>query len=212
MNKNKYLQEIEKKAFQAHITDGFIEVILAFLLFGNAMGILLDSTGPLGRTAGFLGTYLIGVLIFFFGKKFISVPRVGKFKVGEIRLKKILKMHIVIGVAVVSTLLLWILPWLIDTKLGSFGQSFPVIPVFFFVFIFAIFGSIAWFLDYNRLFITAFIMAACWFFNELFTFYDYSGAGKAVVFGVGGLLILILGISMFKRFIDSHPPIYPEAA
>jgi hypothetical protein len=88
---------------------------------------------------------------------------------------------------------------------GSVTDSFPIIPIYFFVFIGVIFGSLAWLLDYKRGYIITLIFAISWGLNELMHFLYDSWAGGTLIFEVGGFIIIAMGLYVFVRFVKEHP-------
>ena len=78
MTENIDLKNLERKAFSSIIQDGFFDIYLGILLFG--IGIISSFSDALVRLIAICITMVIGLLVFYYGKKHITVPRMGIIK------------------------------------------------------------------------------------------------------------------------------------
>lgn len=203
MNTSNYLKGIEKKAWEINYRDGLFDLYFGFLLIGNATASFIDIIFGLSYagTISFMIVFLIGMVIVSLGKHFISTPRIGKICVGPLRLKRLIILNVIIGIAIASTFLLWFLP----ENIGITIEKIPIIPIYFFIFIGAIFSAIAYLLDYKRGYVIALISALSWGLNEGAIFYVDSRIPGAVFFAIGGILIIGMGMIVFSRFLKEYP-------
>src|SRR5512146_274287 len=98
------LKELERKAFRSAYQDGLLDIymggtIASFTVFAET----LQSTDGLTTWQRFL-IFLVGCgisnLIFWVGKKFITLPRIGQVKFGPARKRRIRTLVIVLSVIV----------------------------------------------------------------------------------------------------------------
>ena len=147
---------------------------------------------------------LMAVLILFFGKKFMTIPRLGYVKFGEKRKKTRWRLFLFL---IVNIGIAFLLPAFI---MSGFLSSFPLnilieatlIGILFITLPISILGVL---LDFYRLLIYALFSGLGFFFTEL----SYSVVGEPfdvlLSFGSIGIVIIIIGIVYLVRFIRRYP-------
>lgn len=147
---------------------------------------------------------IITLLILVFGKKYITTPRLGFVKFGEIRKKTKKKLLIILLInAVVACILLFFRisnffhPLHLNASIESLviGILFITLP----------FSVIAYFLDFYRLFIYATSSGLGFFFTELI--YPIVGEPYDVLlsFGAIGVTIITIGLVYLAQFLHKYP-------
>lgn len=207
------LVNLEKKAFRSMHQDGLMDICMGGIVMSMAvmsynMVYSEASEGfPIVRFSIFLFGVLASQLIFWAGKKFVTLPRMGQVKFGPQRKRRALTLAMVLAgivlvqvLLVVGTNLLWKNPqW--AASLG-FGQSNPdyerlLVAVVGVLFVGPSLALMAYFTDFMRGYYIAFILslgvfAMIWFWKP-----DYMIAA--------GLLIVIPGVLLLFRFLRQYP-------
>lgn len=181
------LREIEKKAWTAYFQDGLWDIFIASMMLTMAIRTLTDNV------LFTLGMF-IGVPILIFGKKYMTIPRLGFAKFGPKREAKRMKLFVIILLAVISTFVLLLLPLL------GIEPSRDASSLFMAIFLMVVFSSIAYYLDFNRLYIYGLLFAI----NEIVwgRFGEPTGPYLILIFG---FVVLIIGLIILISFIRKYP-------
>jgi len=162
------IKAMEKKAWISTFQDGLWDIYFGLLIMGMGFSWLGGFFG-LPETLNVLVTVMgwdIGVLlVFFLGKKYITRPRMGLVKFGQIRKKRNKLLGLFIGLMVVFTLITFIF-----TLLGMFQLQLPGFMVMLLIgllFITLPFSIIAYFLQLKRLYLYAILGGFGLFISEL---------------------------------------------
>jgi len=187
MNKELDLKELEKKVWLTYFQDGFWDIFIASMMLTMAIRTLTDN---IWFTLGMF----TGVPIMVFGKKFITIPRLGRVKFSQFRIKRQIKLVVSIGIAVCATvglLLLISMGWGAPKAVSSLGMA---------AFLALIFGLIAYFLDFPRLIIYGLMFAV----NEIIWGHFGEPTGPYVVL-LFGSVVLVIGLIILISFIRKYP-------
>jgi len=187
MNKELDLKELEKKVWLTYFQDGFWDIFIASMMLTMAIRTLTDN---IWFTLGMF----TGVPILVIGKKFITIPRLGHVKFSQFRMKRQIKLMATIGIAVCATvgfLLLISMGWDAPKVISSLGMA---------VFLALIFGLIAYFLEFPRLFIYGLMFAT----NEIIWGHFGEPTGPYVVL-IFGSTVLVIGLIILASFIRKYP-------
>ena len=118
MNAQLDLKEIEKKAFRSTYQDGLWDIYIGIVV--ASMAIIMLATRNKDNPWAFMllafAGMAAGYLIFWGGKKFITLPRMGQVKFGEARQKRKRRLAFVLGCVIViqmGIVLLTAAAWLI---------------------------------------------------------------------------------------------------
>jgi len=187
MNKELDLKELEKKVWLTYFQDGFWDIFIASMMLTMAIRTLTDNVW-------FTLGMFTGVPILVIGKKFITIPRLGHVKFSQFRMKRQIRLMATIGIAVCATvgfLLLISMGWDAPKVISSLGMA---------VFLALIFGLIAYFLEFPRLFIYGLMFAT----NEIIwgLFGEPTGPYVVLIFGSA---VLVIGLIILASFIRKYP-------
>ena len=187
MSQTMNLKDAERKAWSLYFEDGLWDIFFGSLFLAGGLRALTDS----------LWAYLLlvaGLLIFFLGRRMITLPRLGEIKFGRQRKKRKIILLIVIMVALVLTLVVLLLPVLgIATPGPNAGLLFVILAPLILAFV-------AYFLDFNRLYGYAVLMAI---FMLLAEFVGLQAGAIAQI--VAGLIALIIGLWHLSHFLRAYP-------
>jgi hypothetical protein len=210
------LKTIEKKAFRSVHQDGLWDIYIGGVVM--SMSVLAYSTSSEAKPLLRFGLYLAGMglsyLLFWAGKKYITIPRLGQVKFGPLRQKRKLTMMIVLSgivllqlVILLGTIFLWQNPD--RAAVLGLSQTDPDIERLLVATIGALFVGpsmvfLAYFNEFMRGYYIAVILSLAVF--SLIWF------GEPVYLILSGLLILIPGVVLFIRFLRNYPLPPPEVS
>ncbi len=208
MNTQLNLKELERKAFSSTYQDGLWDVYWGLIIICMAFFIFRPDEGYGPRNIVLmLVAFSLSFLVFWAGKKFITVPRMGRVSFGSIRKKRNRTLTIIMGVIVLvqaGFVLLTASGWLnegfgatLSSLLG--GGSLERMPVAAVAPLFV--GPpmilIAFFIDFPRGYYIAILMALAVFLMILFN--------QPIYPILIGALILAPGVVLFVRFLRKYP-------
>jgi hypothetical protein len=202
------LKELERKAFRSTYQDGLWDLYYGLIVTCMSIFVYRPESGysPLNIVLA-MSAMGAAYILFWAGKKFITLPRMGQVKFGARRKKRRLTMVIALSITVliqvaffVFTLLVWSNPELgaklkgiipdgnvMDLVVASVGALF-VGPSMVLV---------AYFTDFPRGYFIALMMALAVFLMILLNRPIY-----AIIIGV---VIALPGVVLFVRFLQKYP-------
>lgn len=195
------LNEIEKKAWTSYFKDGLYEIVMAHILLVGMLSSTLTEFGvaDIIRISIYIPIMFLGVFFVYFGKKYITTPRLGKVKFKSDRRKNISKLRIAIFTFVILSISI-----AIAAMTDNLNKSLPmsiIVPSLMFLF----FAVAAYYQDYPRFLISGFVFAL----SEIIYIYVESKGiitGRGVLsYGIPGVCILILGLYSLYKFLKKYP-------
>ena len=124
------LKEIERKVFRSTYQDGLLDICISLVVGSMALTmfpIVRDDDSWLYVVLTFLGV-AAGQLVFWAGKKFVTLPRMGQVKFGETRRKRSKALALILTVAVlvqVGIVLLTVGAWAIPAWANRLQELLP---------------------------------------------------------------------------------------
>ncbi|MBN2044570.1 MAG: hypothetical protein JW757_06080 [Anaerolineales bacterium] len=195
MNTPLNLKELENKAFRSFYQDGIWDIFFGLMLLAMWGFTLFDDMENKAVRMLVMLFIEIGAMFFLiYGKKQITVPRLGEVTFGKKRKRRLLYVFLANSLSVLFIAALLVMniadvAWLENDTVSS---------VFLGVWIVFITSVMAFFLDFDRLYIYAVILGGA-FTAVLLT-------GIEILFLVGALLILVPGVAIFIRFLREYKP------
>jgi len=208
------LKEIERKAFRSTYQDGLLDILISSVVGSMALlmyTVVRDDLPYLYLILAFLGVGA-GQLVYWAGKMFVTLPRIGQVKFGEIRRKRNKTLALILAVVVliqVGIVLLTAGAWAIPAWEDKLQELFPdrsatdlLVAAVGALFVGPSMMAIAYFIDFPRGYYIALVMALgvflmIWFWQPLIQ------VGAAI-------LILIPGLVLLVRFLRQYPLIPVE--
>lgn len=199
------LKEIEKRAFRSTYQDGMWDIYYGLVVISMAFFIYHPKTGYSWiNIAMMVGSLLIAYSLFYLGKKFITIPRLGQVVFGETRKQKKRLMILFVSIVVsfqVLLLLATAFGWKIGFSDGRLNEHLLVSLIASLI-VYAGMTIIIFFSDFLRGFYISFLMALAVFLMVYF---------NQILFAVAiGLIIVIPGIVLLVRFLYRYPLIKIE--
>jgi hypothetical protein len=205
------LRELERRAYRRTYEDGLLEIYLGGMLasfsvfaFNIFPGEVFDSMVALGL---YLTGMIISVLVFWLGKKYITLPRIGMVIFGQQRQKRkrdlIVALSVIVGIQVLAVLIqfgMLEIPGLRAALAPFLGDQFGTalnVAIVAVLFVAPGFLLIAYFMEIPYGYIYAAIISTAIFMMILL---DQAWWMAAV-----GIFILIGGIVHLIRFMKKYP-------
>jgi len=182
------LKKIERKAWTSYFHDGLWDIFMGLLMLGMGIYILVDET------VWYIVILSLAVLVLIVGRRLVTIPRVGRVKFGPARKVKQRKVMAVGAISLLVGLALSFIP------LSVVDPPQTVVAAIAWFWIMLIFGLVAYFMDFRRLYayglLFAIAMALVIALDDLI---------PTIVFLVSGGIALLIGLVMFIRFIRKYP-------
>ncbi|MFQ5820765.1 MAG: hypothetical protein ACE5I5_12310 [Candidatus Heimdallarchaeota archaeon] len=202
------LNELEKKAYRSMFQDGLWDIFLGLMITGSALHPLLLDIG-IPKPLNLFLMPLIAILIFYTGKKFITIPRMGQVKFGPKRQAAQKKLRIAVIFIVLVTWIILILAISRFSDIGPLegltGHLFIVILII--LIITAPLCVVAYFLDFDRLYVYAVLFGMAFPFAELLYPYVGSPLQWVIPFGIIGGIGVVTGLVYLIQFVRKYPKI-----
>lgn len=203
MNPQESLKTIERRAYRSTFDDGIYDITfgLGFLIL--AWIPVLESLG-VSRFLGYL-LFLIPVAFPWPAKRLITVPRLGMVEFGDKRKAR-------------SRILLWILAAVVFLTLPLIimiiGNGVSAGQTWLFIAAIAapVFAIAVYIMDFPRMYLYAAVLAVGILQSEFLIPYVGTPLNVVLSFGIPGILILLLGISLLVRFLRKYAKPAPEAS
>ncbi len=202
------LKEIERKAFRSTFQDGLWDIYLGLVVIFMALFLFRPDEGysPWNLLLMLVG-FGTSFLIFWAGKKFITVPRMGQVSFGPLRKRKATTLAIIMGVVIiiqVAVVLFSVGGWLDDdlaaklnALLGEANLERMAVAAVGSLFVGPSMILVAYFSDFPRGYYIAILMTAAVFLMILLNQPIY-----AIIIGA---LIILPGLVLFIRFLQKYP-------
>lgn len=208
MSQDLDLKAVERKAFRSTYQDGLWDINLGLIVIGMAIFVSRPKEGYSALNILWLMVIcLTANLIFWAGKRFVTVPRMGQVRFGEIRKQKARTLAIIMAVfvlvqggVVLLTALSWKNPELgakISSVLNAGDMERLVVATVGSLFVGPSFILVAYFNDFLRGYYIAILMALAVFLMILFN--------QPIYPLILGGLIIVPGLVLFVQFLRQHP-------
>ena len=205
------LKELERKAFLRTYEDGLYEIYLGGMLISFSVFAFNIFPGETFESITALVLYLCGMalsgLVYWLGKKYITLPRIGLVKFGQPRQKRtrdlVVVLSIIVGVQVMVVLLQFgvlAIPTLharVAPYLGDPGGMQLIVAIAAALFVAPGMLMIAYFTEIPGGYYHAAVLSIAIFMMIIFN--------QAWWMVAGGFFILLPGVVHFVRFLQKYP-------
>ena len=200
------LEEVEKKSWRSTFEDGILEIYFGILHLNLGIGIILNDILSESLSLIIMISIIgLGLLFFLLSKKFISQPRLGKVKFRWERKARKVKTIVILS----FNFLILLIIFLVGVLNPKFEFKFPGYLYGLFIgLLFVTFPLcfVAYFLQFNRLYIIAILIGISFFLDEMFALLLVPEPFDSVLaFGITSIIILSMGIVVFIRFLRNYP-------
>jgi len=193
---NSSLKEIERRAYRSTFSDGIYDIQFGAIFLVFALMAVFEAS-DIPRFIGY-ALLLLALVLPWLGKRYITIPRMGQVEFGRKRKKR--KLIIWTIVAVVAVLILPLVIMIIKQNQSS-ALGWKLIATI----VAPLFVLVVYTTDFPRLY----LYAALLFFGLVSAEFLRSLVGiplnAAISFGVPGVVITGIGITLLVKFIKTHP-------
>lgn len=203
------LKQIEKKAYRSTYQDGLYDLCYGIFLLAWAVVPLIRDAGVSLPLAA-LPFLAVPAIILLAGKKYITVPRMGRAKFGEQRLTKATRLF---GAGAVTLLISYLLIIVVSvwgirlSGLRTLGDM--TLPLVESVVVLVGVSALAYFSEFRRLYLYAFFFAGGIPLAELLYHYVGTPLDELIAFGIPGLAVIVIGLVLLANFVRKYPRANP---
>jgi hypothetical protein len=207
MSQDINLKELERKAWRSVFQDGLWDIYLGLLLMALAIYALLSKTKlpEAQQMVIYIGLMALSMLVLWAGKRFITLPRMGRVKFGPRGKTRRRKAAVLLAISVLVGALVSIVTSL-GLK-GNLSDGLPlhlVVPAAWALNMLVLFSLGAYFLDYDRLYLIGVLYALA--VPLLIWLDEFAGIKLGfIALAVPAGIILIVGLVVLVRFLRDYP-------
>ena len=203
MTTNMNLKQLERKAWTSFFQDGLLDILMGLALLASGIPALLPGIfiSELSQdvVAGVL--MVLALVAYWAGKRFITVPRMGRAEFSRARKSRQTKAAIIYAISAVVGAIVFLMTilglsstppaWV--EKLGV--EGFLALGIGGWMLL--ILGLGSYFTDYTRGYIIAALYALAFGGTVI--------VHNPITFIVAGVLAVLMGLAVFVRFLRTHP-------
>jgi hypothetical protein len=192
----------ERRVFRTSFGDGLWDLFLGcfFLIFAIAP-YLSASLGDFWSSVVFVPFWAVVFLAIRLVRKRVVAPRIGVVRFGPAGRSKLAKFSVVMLVVNSIALVLGLVGALSFGRLPGHVYSFSLGLI-----LLAGFSISAWLLDFNRLYVYGLLVGLLPFAGEWLWAHNYaSHHGFPFAFGIASGIMMLVGLTVFLRFIRDNP-------
>lgn len=201
------LKLLEKKVYKSFFEDGFWDIFIGMLILGFAVSwtrVFFDIFEPWDLMIILIIWNTIAFLVFYLGKKFVTTPRIGIVKFGDKRKARQRRLRIFLAINVLFGFIIFFLTFFGLLEFLSLTGSLAPLIIGLVAITFP-FTIIAYFLDFNRLYIYGLIGGLTFFMSDIIYSVLGSPLDSIIGFGVPGGIIIFIGLSFLIKFLRKYP-------
>ena len=204
------IKALEKKAFRSFFRDGIYDVFLGTILLSFGLPLILREFGWIRWETMLIPLVIsiflnVGALVFFvFGKKYITAPRLGIARFGKTRKRKMMHVKLLLVISVLIGVVTLFLTMFKILPVGG-NTGIPAAGVIFGIQSLIVFSLAAYFMDFTRLYLYAFLFAVSMpltFWLKKNTVMTYP---TLWVFSLTAVPMFTVGGILFVRFLRQYP-------
>jgi hypothetical protein len=206
------LKALESRAYRSFFADGIWDICLGLMLLGFGIGAAVSRAGVAwgyilpDLHVAMLACFVLATVGLIGGKKYLTVPRLGAVRFGAARRSRTLKSTAVLAASALFGLAVF---WLVSTDGAPLAWRVALsdAPFIFAINCLIVFGLLAHFLDFRRLYVYAVLWAVTLPASRLLVRHSGMSTALAVTItaSVGASLMLGVGVSLLVRFLRTHP-------
>jgi len=202
------LKELERKAWRSFFQDGLWDIYLGLLLLGMGSGRLASYIG-LPEESGWsllpnLAMSIVSMILLWAGKRFITVPRMGRVKVGQKGKARKRKARMLVTASVLVEVVLFVIELVAYRNPPRRLNLTTVFPAVYVLNMLVIFSLGAHFLDFSRLYLIGVMYALPVPLDIALDEFAGIDIGFAA-FAAPAAVILLIGTALFIRFLHDYP-------
>ena len=191
MTQNLNLKELEKKVWTSTFEDGITDIGIGLVLLVSTICQMFND-----ERFYLYPLFIVPALFIIVAKKYITTPRLGLVKFSKERNRKSYMLYLIMTISIVFLLIL--------TAKGLF-QQLPMTSVIVGAIVFIIPCSIAYILNFDRMYIYAVLFTLSFSLNEITIANTGVIASGAYAWLISGMMITVVGVVYLVRFLHRYP-------
>lgn len=196
------LKSIEKKAWTSYFQDGLFDIFLGLITLNFGIAPLIEEITGITYLISYCIMLIVGFILFYLGKKYITATRIGRAKFSEERKTRNRKTTLVLTISVIFGCIIFLIT---ATNLSPITSNIHFGAAVFGTNAIIVFSLMAYLLDFNRLYLYGWFFAASIVFVELSRAYVGTTYDNVIGFGTFGMIIILIGLVYLIRFFHRYP-------
>jgi hypothetical protein len=203
MTTNTDLKQLERKAWTSFFQDGLLDILMGLALLAVGIAAMLPGIfrSELSQDAAAAVLMVLALVAYWAGKRFITVPRMGRAEFSRARKSRQTKAAVIYAISVVAGAIVFLMTMLgLSSSPPAWVQRLGVegfLALGIGGWMFLILGLGSYFTDYTRGYFIAALYALA--FGGTVLFHNH------IVFIVAGILAMVMGLVVLVRFLRIHP-------
>ncbi len=202
------LKELQRKAWRSMFQDGIWDIFLGLLLLNIAAFTLTDAfvSNDDTQIMLYIGGEVIALLLLWAGKRFITVPRMGRANFGQYGKVRRSKVKLILFATVLMGLIILLIFEGLSNKgqIAGFPRKYFAAGGWVLTAMLA-FGLAGYFLDFKRLYLIGFMYALPFPLDILVREVWQTDQWVFFIYSIPALIILLVGLFYFFRFLKNYP-------
>ena len=202
------LKELQRTAWRTIFQDGLWDIFMGLLLMNIAIYTVADELFASDdmKLALFIGGEIAAFLFLWAGKRFITVPRMGKAKFGQLGKVRRSKAKLLSF----ASILIGLIVFIIAAGLSEQGQiaGLPrvyVVAAGWVINAMFVFGLAGYFLDFNRLYLIGAMFALSFPLDLVVRELRDNDRWSFFAYAIPGLIVLGIGLYILIKFLKKYP-------
>lgn len=203
------LKLLERDAFRRFYEDGLMDVFFGLMLVTMSVGVVLTDwlENEAAGTIGMLGISVVLVTLLIVARRRLLRARLGEFRPGPERRRKITATRLVLVGSVLVGVVAFAVAAIAYAGEVPLASIDVLLPLLWFINAVVVMGAMAFYLDVPRFALYGIVFGIA---MPLLVWPDVLWGISVpvwIAFGVPGAVIVIIGLSMFRRFLQRYPPL-----
>jgi hypothetical protein len=193
-------RQIERKAWMSFFEDGLLDVFMGLNLLAVGIPGLLPSffASELRQNAAYVALMVPALFVYWLGKRFITMPRIGRARFGPTRKSKQRKTAVLYSISVLAGLIVFLVfqMWTTGPSQGTPWSAPAVIALGIGAWMLLILGLASYFMDFTRGYVVAALYALA-----------FSGTillHNPIMLITAGAVATLMGLIVFVRFLRRY--------
>jgi hypothetical protein len=197
------LKQLERKAWASFFQDGLLDVFMGLVLVAVGLPAMLPGifNSELSQDVAAAVLMALGLLAYWGGKRFITIPRGGRAEFSRARRSRQTKAAVVYAISAVVGAIVFLLTMLgLSSSPPTWVQKLGVdgfLALGIGGWMFLILGLASYFMDYTRGYVIAALYALAFGGTVLLH--------NPMTFIIAGMMAVLMGLVVFVRFLRTHP-------
>jgi uncharacterized membrane protein len=196
------LKNIEKKAWASYFQDGLFDIFLGLIALNFGIAPLIEDITGITYLISYGIMLIVAFILFYTGKKYITATRIGRAKFSGERKIKNRKTTLVLAISVIFGCIVLLIT---ATNISPITSNIHFGAVVFGINAVIVFSVMAYFLDFNRLYVYGWLFAGSIVLVEVSRGYVGTAYDNVIGFGTSGVIMICIGLAYLIRFLQRYP-------